>query len=141
MDVIVARHIDRLTRPTPDPEEPILLAEDARIAIATASGDCGLTTHVGRTVARILAAVARAEVERKSARRKPANAARGAEGDVHFGGVRPFRYDSDRDTVVPEEAEAIRQAAVDVLAGKALAGAAREPANAPRGSGGRRLPS
>ncbi|MEC4018259.1 recombinase family protein [Streptomyces sp. H27-D2] len=126
VDLIVAWHIDRMTRSMLDLEELILLAEDADIGIATASGDLDLTTDVGRMVARILAAVARAEVERKGARQKLANAARAAEGNVHSGGVRPFGYENDRITVVPEEAEAIRQAAVDVLAGKALAEVARE---------------
>ncbi|MGW1104315.1 recombinase family protein [Streptomyces sp. NPDC002540] len=126
VDVIVAWHIDRMTRSMLDLEELILLAEDAGIGVATASGDLDLTTDVGRMVARILAAVARAEVERKGARQKLANAARAAEGDVHFGGVRPFGYENDRVTIVPEEAAAIRQAAVDVLAGKALAEVARE---------------
>jgi len=126
VDLIVAWHIDRMTRSMLDLEELILLAEDAGIGVATASGDLDLTTDVGRMVARILAAVARAEVERKGARQKLANAARAAEGDVHFGGVRPFGYENDRVTVAPEEAEAIRQAAVDVLAGKALAEVARE---------------
>ncbi|MFK4226181.1 recombinase family protein [Streptomyces sp. NPDC019890] len=90
VDLIVAWHIDRMTRSMLDLEELILLAENAGVGVATASGDLDLTTDVGRMVARILAAVARAEVERKGARQKLANAARAAEGDVHFGGVRPF---------------------------------------------------
>ncbi|KUN02047.1 hypothetical protein AQI95_28610 [Streptomyces yokosukanensis] len=126
VDIIVAWHIDRMTRSMLDLEELILLAEDAGVGVATASGDIDLTTDVGRMVARILAAVARAEVERKAARQRLANAARAAEGDVHFGGVRPFGYENDRITVIPREADAIRKAAGDVLAGKALAEVARE---------------
>ncbi|MFI8458390.1 recombinase family protein [Kitasatospora sp. NPDC085464] len=130
VDLIVAWHIDRMTRSMLDLEELILLAEGAGVGVATASGDLDLTTDVGRMVARILAAVARAEVERKGARQKLANAARAAEGEVHFGGVRPFGYENDRITVVPEEAKAIRKAAVDVLAGKSLAQVARDWATA-----------
>ncbi|WP_328680014.1 recombinase family protein [Streptomyces sp. NBC_00322] len=126
VDLIVAWHIDRMTRSMLDLEELILLAENAGVGVATASGDLDLTTDVGRMVARILAAVARAEVERKGARQKLANAARAAEGDVHFGGVRPFGYTNDRITIIPKEADAIRKAAVDVLAGKPLAQVARE---------------
>ncbi|MGW7358812.1 recombinase family protein [Streptomyces sp. NPDC054802] len=126
VDLIVAWHIDRMTRSMLDLEELILLAENAGVGVATASGDLDLTTDVGRMVARILAAVARAEAERKGARQKLANAARAAEGDVHFGGVRPFGYENDRITIIPEEADAIRKAAVDVLAGKPLAQVARE---------------
>ncbi|SCY94813.1 hypothetical protein SAMN02745898_105310 [Streptomyces sp. 136MFCol5.1] len=55
-------------------------------------------------VARILVAVARAEAEAKGAGQKPANAARAAEGDVHFGGVRPSAFENGRVTVVPEGA-------------------------------------
>ncbi|MCP3817104.1 recombinase family protein [Streptomyces sp. A3M-1-3] len=126
VDLIVAWHIDRMTRSMLDLEELILLAVDAGVGVATASGDLDLTTDVGRMVARILAAVARAEVERKGARQKLANVARAAEGDVHFGGVRPFGYENDRVTIIPKEADAIRKAAVDVLAGKPLAQVARE---------------
>lgn len=126
VDLIVAWHIDRMTRSMLDLEELILLAENAGVGVATASGDLDLTTDVGRMVARILAAVARAEVERKGARQKLANAARAAEGDVHFGGVRPFGYTNDRITIIPKEADAIRKAAVDVLMRQATgAGGAR----------------
>lgn len=126
IDVVVAWHVDRMTRSMLDLEHLILLAEKHGVGIATVSGDIDLTTDVGRMVARILAAVARAEVERKSARQKLANAQRANEGVPASGGVRPFGYEQDRITVIPKEAEAIRGAAQKVLAGVSLSSIARE---------------
>jgi site-specific DNA recombinase len=130
VDVVVAWHIDRMTRSIIDLEQLILLAEDSGVGIATVSGDIDLTSDVGRMVARILAAVARAEVERKAARQRLANAQRAAEGVPASGGVRPFGYADDRITVVPEEAEAIRRGAQQALAGIPLAVIAEEWAGA-----------
>ncbi|WP_406292347.1 hypothetical protein [Streptomyces sp. NBC_00624] len=79
------------------------------MGVAAASADLDPATRVGRMVARILVAVARAEAEAKGARQKPANAAHAAEGDVHFGGVRPSAFENGRVTVVPEGAEAMRR--------------------------------
>ena len=55
-DVVVAWHLDRMTRSMTDLEHLIVLAEKHRIGIATVTGDIDLTTDVGRMVARILAA-------------------------------------------------------------------------------------
>lgn len=125
VDVVVAWHLDRITRNLADLETLISLAEQTGIDIATASGDFDLTTDVGRMVARILAAVARAEVERKAARQKLANAQRAASGKPWSGGARPFGYTHDQLSVVEEEALAIKQAAADALAGMPLMRIAR----------------
>ncbi|MBC7603903.1 MAG: recombinase family protein, partial [Ramlibacter sp.] len=61
------RYCARMTRSMLDLEALILLAEAKGVGIATATGDIDLTTDVGRMVARILAAVARAEGGRKAA--------------------------------------------------------------------------
>jgi site-specific DNA recombinase len=67
-DLIVAWHLDRVTRSIRDLEFLIDLALERGIGLATATGDIDLTTDVGRMVARILAAVASAEIERKAER-------------------------------------------------------------------------
>jgi site-specific DNA recombinase len=126
VDVVVAWHIDRLTRSMLDLEKLITLAEKGGVGVATATGDIDLTTDVGRMVARILAAVARAEVERKSARQRLANAARAKRGLPHISGTRPFGYGEDHVTVVPDEADMIRSAAAAVLAGTSLNAIVRE---------------
>lgn len=119
VDVVIAWHMDRMLRSMSDLENLILLAEMYQVGISTVSGDINLTNDVGRMVARILAAVARAEVERKSTRQKLANLQSAREGKAWMGGVRTFGYDRNGD-IVPEEATAIRTAAAQVLAGVSL---------------------
>src|SRR5690606_41376165 len=87
--------------------------------VATATGDIDLTTDVGRMVARILAAVARAEVERKAARQKLANEQARAQGFRWKGGPRPFGYDDDG-KIIPAEAEAIRWGAQQIIEGATI---------------------
>ena len=71
-EVIVAWHVDRLTRKLTDSRHLIELATRTGVRIATVTGDLDLTTDAGRLVGRILASVARGEVERKGTRQKPA---------------------------------------------------------------------
>lgn len=125
VDYVVAWHMDRMTRSMLDLEELIVLCDQFGVGIATVAGDIDLTSDMGRMVARILAAVARAEVERKSARQKLANAARAKEGQAHQAGVRPFGYAEDRVTVIPAEAAAIKQGAADALSGMPLTAVAQ----------------
>ncbi|QAY17252.1 serine integrase [Streptomyces phage Leviticus] len=120
VDYVIAYHMDRMTRSMTDLEELIVLCEEHGVGIATAVGEIDLTSDMGRMVARILAAVARAEVERKSARQKLANAQRAAEGKPHSGGQRPFGYARDHMTVVEDEAVLIKTGAERALAGEPL---------------------
>ncbi|GAB2878503.1 recombinase family protein [Nocardioides pacificus] len=123
VDVIVAYHLDRLTRSMSDLERLIILCEEHGVSVATATGDIDLTNDTGRMVARILAAVARQEVERKAARQKLAHAQRRADGKT-WSAVKAFGY-SNHGNVIDLEAGAIRAGARDFLAGTALAEIAR----------------
>ncbi|MBU2667653.1 recombinase family protein [Actinoplanes bogorensis] len=123
-DLIVAWHLDRVTRSIKDLEFLIDLAVERDIGLATATGDIDLTTDVGRMVARILAAVASAETERKAERQILANDLRVAAGRPQWI-RRPFGYEMDG-SLREEEAAAIFKAYHDVLAGKALSTVARE---------------
>jgi site-specific DNA recombinase len=118
VDYVVAYHLDRMTRSMTELEELIVLAESTQVGIATVVGDIDLTNDMGRMIARILAAVARQEGERKSARQKSANRQRATEGKSWASGWRSFGYALDG-TVIDEEAIAYRLAFDDVLAGKA----------------------
>jgi site-specific DNA recombinase len=125
VDTIIVWALDRLTRSMVDLENIIVLAERTRVGIVTATGDIDLTTDVGRMVARILAAVARQEVERKAARQRLANAQRAKAGG-RTTGVRPFGYEQDQMTLRPKEAEAIKRAAKDAILGVPIAQIARQ---------------
>lgn len=126
VDVVIAWAMDRVTRSMTDLEELITLAVDRGVGIATATGDIDLTNDMGRMVARILAAVARGEVERKSARRALADAKRAREGKPPSGGPRAFGYTPGYAETVPEEVAAIIWGAERVIAGASMASIARE---------------
>ena len=119
VDVVVAYHLDRITRTMIDLEELILLAVDRGVGVATANGDIDLTTDTGRMVARILAAVARQEVERKGERQTEAAQQRAKAGKPQWS-TRPFGYERDG-SLREEEAALVRSAYTDVVSGASLA--------------------
>jgi site-specific DNA recombinase len=125
VDVVVVWHVDRLVRRLADLEDVIERCEKAGVRLATVSGDVDLTTDAGRLVARILASVARGEVERKSARQRSAQAQAAKQGR-RVGGRRPFGFEQDGITIRPAEAAAIRAGYDMVLTGVPLAGVARD---------------
>src|SRR5690349_3947047 len=59
VDVLVAWHVDRLTRKLTELEDLIELGQRTGLRIATVTGDVDLSTDAGRLVGRILASVAR----------------------------------------------------------------------------------
>lgn len=119
IDAVVVWDLDRLHRKPIELEEFITLADERQLSLATVGGDTDLSTDGGRLFARIKGAVAKAEVERKAARQKRANQQRRAAGEWLRTGTRPFGYDRDGQPV-EHEADLIRQAAADVLAGTSL---------------------
>jgi site-specific DNA recombinase len=117
VDVIVAWQVDRLLRRMADLEELIERCESTGVRVATVGGDLDLSTDAGRLVGRILGAVARGEVERKSTRQKRA-AVQSAERGLPPS-RRGFGY-SRHGELVPDEAAAVRQAYEQLLRGVGL---------------------
>jgi site-specific DNA recombinase len=113
---VICYRLDRLHRQPRELEHFIDLANRHRVALATVTGDTDLSTEEGRLVARIMGAVDRAEVEKKSARQKLANRQRAKAGKPW--NQRTFGYDGN--TIVPEEAKAIRNACHALLNGATL---------------------
>lgn len=124
VDVLVAWHVDRLTRKLTELEHLIELAERTGLRITTVTGDVDLSTDAGRLVGRILASVARGEVERKGARQRRAQQ-QAAEAGRPAGGRRAFGYTADGATVVEDEAVLVKAAYTDLLAGASLKGIAK----------------
>ena len=118
IDVIVAKHLDRLLRRLEELERVIPICEAAGTSIITVSDGVDTSNDGGRLVARILASVAQGEVERKSSRQKRAML-QIAESGRHWGG-RAFGYNHDSTKIIPKEANAIRRGYSAVLAGKTL---------------------
>lgn len=116
IDAVVVWDLDRLTRRPIEVEQFIDLADKHSIALASVGGDVDLSTDNGRMFARIKGAVARAEVERKSARQKAANDQKAEEGRP-FMGRRAFGYQSGGMELDKAEAKVFREAVDVVLAG------------------------
>lgn len=126
VDRVVVWAVDRLTRRMRDLEDVVDVCERTGVRVATVTGELDLSTDTGRLLARILAAVARGEVERKGARQRAANLQRAKQGNVGWT-RRPFGYErhDGRVVVVEDEADALRWAAQQVLDGGTVAAAAR----------------
>lgn len=103
---IICFDLDRLTRQPRQLEDWIDASELRGLALVTANGDADLSTDGGRMYARIKAAVARAEMERKGARQSAAQLQRAKQGRAPKG-MRPLGYTVNGD-VIPDEAEAVR---------------------------------
>lgn len=125
LDAVVTWDLDRLHRRPIELEEFMALADGKQLALATVTGDVDLSTDNGRLFARIKAAVARAEVERKSARQKSATRQRVAAGRP-WSSVRPFGFERDLVTHRPAEADVLRGLYRDVNAGVGLMALARQ---------------
>ena len=125
VQVIVARDVDRLCRRLTDLETVLELCREAGARVVTAREGVDTDTDAGRLVARILGSVAQGEAERKSRRQADAQAQAAGQGR-RVGGRRPFGYEPDGMTVVPAEADAIRDGYRALLAGMPLAAIARD---------------
>ena len=135
IDRIVCWHADRLYRHPRELEDIIDICTAHKVGLVTVNGELDLSNDTGRTVARILGAVARGEVERKSARQKLAMLQRATKGGRAWWPHRPFGYtmptgrrgeDYQKPKLVKGEADAIRDAYQAVLAGDSLRSIARE---------------
>ena len=126
VDVVIVWAVDRLVRKLADLEHVIDACEAAGVKLATVSGDLDLSTDQGRLVGRILASVARGEVERKGTRQRLANQQAARAGQRRTGCPRPFGFADDHVTHRPAEAEAIRWAADALLGGSTASAVMRE---------------
>src|SRR5262249_36390985 len=116
---LLAWHLDRLHRRPVELEHFVDLADRHRLKLATVTGDADLSTAQGRLHARIMGAVARNEVEQKSARQTAAVRQLAQSGKPNKT-ARPFGYSKDRQRIVDAEAAALRSAYVQILSGVSL---------------------
>lgn len=120
VDAVIAWDLSRLTRNARDTLRILELGEQRGLTVALVRGsDMDLGTPAGRLAANILASVARHEIEVKSDRQRRASE-QAAEQGRRIGGRRPFGYEADGIAFRPDEAEALKQAFADVLAGRPL---------------------
>lgn len=138
LDAIVCYDLDRLTRQPRELEDWIDRAESRGLLLVTANGDADLSTDGGRMYARIKAAVARAEVERKGARQSRAHVQRARQGRPPKG-VRPLGYTTSGE-LIEHEAEAVRAIYAAFLRGDSLQGIARALSGTQGDGEGARVP-
>lgn len=123
---LIAWHADRLHRRPIELEDFIDLCDAKAIDVRTVqSGNVDLSTASGRMVARMLGAAARHEVEHNVERQKRAKQQAALDGKFR-GGRRSFGYESDGMTVRPNEANAIRKAADNLISGVSVRQIARD---------------
>ena len=84
---VVVWHLDRLHRRPIELEQFMDLAKRRGLSLATVTGDVDLSTDDGQFMARVMAAVARKETDRKSARQKAANQQRAKAGKLGYQGL------------------------------------------------------
>lgn len=124
-DAIICWDLDRLTRQPRQLEDWIDAAQDKGLLLTTANGEADLSTDSGRLFARVKAAVARSEVERKSARQSRSQVQRAEQGRAPKG-VRLLGYATNGD-VIEHEAIAVHAifAAFSIADGPSIASIAR----------------
>lgn len=120
-DALICFDLDRLTRQPRQLEDWIEEAEKRGLVVVTLNGEADLSTDGGRMFARVKAAVARGEIERKSARHKRANRQRAEAGHWQFS-RRPYGYDriNGEIVIVEAEAEIVRECYKRYNAGESL---------------------
>jgi DNA invertase Pin-like site-specific DNA recombinase len=119
-DVVIAVKLDRLARRVRD----VLDLADLGLAIVTLEGDIDTTTDVGRFQATLLASLAELEVARLGQRKRDAHADRSKRG-IPRTTKRPFGWQSDGIHLKEDEADHLRIAITNIVAGGSAAREAR----------------
>ncbi len=122
---VVAWKVDRLGRRTAD---VVSLVDRLRMVggfVATCDG-LDSSTPTGKAVVQVAAIFAEMESDNTSARTRRAKLQTAREGRPSGGGRRPFGYKVGGMELEPSEADLIRQAAADVLAGRSLRSIVRD---------------
>jgi site-specific DNA recombinase len=125
-DVVLVWHTDRLHRSNIELEDYINVVEPREVSTETVTaGIIDLNTPIGRMVARQLCTIARYESEHRAERVHMARERQARQGKFG-GGRRPYGFETDGVTVIPEEAAAIMGMADAVLSGVPLRSIARD---------------
>src|SRR5580658_2203373 len=118
IDGVIFYDLDRLARQPRDLEDLIDLVEYYKRPVETVTGQLDLRTSNGRTMARVLVAMATKSSEDTSRRVARAQLQQAQSGQARRkGGHRPFGYRPDR-TLDPDEAQLLRNGAARFVAGE-----------------------
>lgn len=120
-DAVIVWHLDRLHRQPIELEGFKQACDSVGLGtLVTLHGDVQLDSGDGMFLARIMAAMASNESAAKSRRGKRQILQRAQAGRPHGGGNRPYGYEADRVTVIPDEARVMANLAERTLAGQSL---------------------
>jgi site-specific DNA recombinase len=114
---VICWKLDRLSRNRHDLHRLLSLAEDQGVVIASVTEGLDTTSQMGGLILELLGGIARMESKGISARTRRAKEELARVGKPAGGGRRRFGFKSDGITHEPAEAELLRQAARDLLAG------------------------
>ena len=117
---VVAWDLDRLHRRPIELEAFMELADTHKLALATISGDCDLSTAQGRLTARIKGDVARHEIEHKSDRQRAAAKQKAEAGKPAWRNAFGYLAGPNGPEPDPQTAPLVAQAYAAVLAGSSL---------------------
>lgn len=121
LDVVIVWQLSRLWRNRRERAEGLEILQRHGVSVVAVKGtDLDLSNASGRMIAAILGEFDTMEAEVKSERAVRQRRQAAEQGKPNHGGSRAFGYARDRVTVIPEEADAIRDAARRVLAGETL---------------------
>lgn len=125
INAVVAWSFDRLSRNRTDELQLIEACQEHSVTLALVRGsDIDMGTPAGRMVADIMATTARHEIEVKSDRQKRANFQRAKGGKPHIS-HRPFGYEQNAVDINQFEADLLRWAYSQIIAGASLRSVAR----------------
>jgi DNA invertase Pin-like site-specific DNA recombinase len=120
-DAVIVYNLDRLTRRPIELEQFTAICEQAGVTqFATVTADIDLGSGDGMLMARMLAAFAAMESDKKSQRLRRKAREIAESGRPGGGGMRPFGYQVDRVTVIESEAAIVREVVARYLAGESL---------------------
>ena len=118
---VVATAMDRLHRRPLEQEEFFAICKNVGVTVVqTMGGPVDLGSYMGLGMARFGGLLASMESDIKSERSLSKHAQLAADGKISGGGARPFGYEDDRRTIVPDEAAVITEAALRALAGDSV---------------------
>lgn len=118
VDVVVVWKLDRLVRRPVEFESFWAMAEEAGVAVVSATEPIDTSSEFGLAMVRVLVAMASMESATSGLRLRARYAQRVSSGLPPIGGSRGFGFTRDRLTIIDEEAALIREAAQRVLTGE-----------------------
>jgi site-specific DNA recombinase len=124
--LIVCWRLDRLSRNRPDFTHVLDLCDAGGVQLASVTESLDSSTPTGEAMRDIIAIFARMESRNISVRVARAREEAARAGRPVPGGARPYGYAADKVTIIPAEADVLREAARRVIRGESLRSIARE---------------